>query len=132
MRIINRTEFLALPPNTLFSKYEPSVFGDLCIKMESTDYNDFYEQRLKDAIDTGDSYFHEVLDSAQQSQTSIPMDLDCMGRDGLFEDDQLFAVWEPEDVRALIARLSLCLPRGEELEGMYDGLPVDHSQSQAT
>jgi hypothetical protein len=35
------------------------------------------------------------------------MDFDCQGRDGLFDAAQLFAVWEPQDVAVLIARLTL-------------------------
>jgi hypothetical protein len=35
----------------------------------------------------------------------IPLDFDCQGRDGLFDLDQLFAVWSDSDVEALITRL---------------------------
>jgi len=30
---------------------------------------------------------------------------ECEGRDGLFDECQLFAVWEPQDVAALITKL---------------------------
>jgi len=40
----------------------------------------------------------------------LTMDFDSYGRDGLFDGDQLFAVWESNDVKALIERLTLCLP----------------------
>lgn len=37
------------------------------------------------------------------------MDLDSQGRDGLFVDDQLFAVWEDADVGQLVDRLKRCI-----------------------
>lgn len=35
MRIVDRKTFLAMPIGTVFSKYEPCVFGNLCIKGET-------------------------------------------------------------------------------------------------
>jgi hypothetical protein len=110
MRIVDRTTFLALPSNTLFSKYQPCYFGDLCIKMESLT-NDFFYQQLHDAVETqGD--FTDTCDKASLSGASINTDLSCEARDGMFDDDQLFAVWEPKDVQALINRIGQCLPTG--------------------
>jgi hypothetical protein len=37
------------------------------------------------------------------------MDFEYEGRDGLFEEGQLFAVWEKADVASLIERLRRCL-----------------------
>lgn len=107
MKIVDRKTFLALPAETLFSKYEPCVFGDLCIKGDSIGSNDFAYQQIADAVAAHDSgEFANKLFDAQASGESVAMDFDCQGRDGLFDDDQLFAVWEPADVAALIARLS--------------------------
>lgn len=108
MKIVNREEFLEYPEGTLFSKYEPCIFGDLCIKGDSLT-NDFWYQEINSSIKCNDSgEFSDILLSAQETKESIEMDLDIEGRDGLYDENQLFAVWEEKDVKALIDRLMLC------------------------
>lgn len=107
MKIINRKAFLAMPAGTVFSTYDPSIFGPLTIKEETLPTNDFLEQQIADAIEcNGGGDFCDKLDMAQETGASLAMDFYCLGRDGLFEpDDGLFAVWERADVEALIKRL---------------------------
>ena len=110
MKIINRKTFLALPAGTVFSKYETGAFGPLTIKCSSDYGNDFLVQYIADAIKcTGSEDFVGRLDASEATGESMPMDFDCIGRDGCFEDWQLFAVWERADVEALIARLTKTL-----------------------
>jgi hypothetical protein len=117
VKIVDRKTFLALPPETLFSKYEPCVFFDLLIKGETWG-NDFLYQSINDAIESaGSDDFANKLFTVQASGESLPMDFNCQGRDGLFDDDQLFAVWEPADVLALITRLGRCVPHGVTEDG---------------
>ena len=108
MKIVNRDAFLKLPNGTLFSKYTPCIFGELMIKEDSLS-NDFIYQEIIDAIDSNSS--EEIYDKLEDSQingTEIAMDFHCCGRDGCFEDDQLFAVWSNDDRLALIYRLGEC------------------------
>ena len=114
MRIVDREAFLAMPAGTVFSKYEPCIFGNLEIKGESNANAqgvliDFWSQDLVGALqaDTTEE-FEEACDHAAAGE-SIQMDLESQGRDGLYDRDQLFAVWEPDDVRALIMRLQRAL-----------------------
>lgn len=110
MKIVDRKTFLSLPPETLFSKFRPCIFEEMCIKGETWG-SDFLVQQLADSIDcSGSGEFSDILFRAPISGESIPMDFESQGRDGCFNEDQLFAVWEPHDVEALIARLSRCLP----------------------
>ncbi len=37
------------------------------------------------------------------------MDFDCLSRDGCFDQNQLFIIWEAKDVKQLIDRLQLVL-----------------------
>lgn len=115
MKIVNRAEFLTLPPNTLFSKYSPCYLEQLEIKMDSLFFGegkgDFWSIQIgspwpKNANDTGE--FMEIFDKAEAG-TPLSPDLEQESRDGLHEEDQLFAVWEKEDVAELIERLKLCL-----------------------
>ena len=110
VRILNLEQFRAKPENTVFSKYEPYLFGELQIKGQTLEA-DFLAQSINGAIesnDTGD--FCDKLDRAQKTAEYLKMDFNCECRDGLFKKDQLFAVWEEADVRALIQRLQWCLP----------------------
>ena len=121
MKIVNRKTFLSLPADTLFSKFDPCVFGDLCIKGNSIGDTDFVYQSITDAIACNDSgEFVDKLLVAQASGESVGMDFDCQGRDGMFDAEQLFAVWEPADVAALIARLGRCT-RGVATDGGGNG-----------
>lgn len=111
MRIVDRKTFLAMPANTLFAKYEPCSFDALEIKGDSLP-NDFLAQEIAGAIDCKNSdEFVNFLESAEQDgNINIPMNFNAQYRDGCFDDDQLFAVFEEKDVKALIERLQKCLP----------------------
>jgi hypothetical protein len=110
MKIVDRKTFLSMPPETLFSKYSPCVFGDLMIKGNTVGENDFLCQQIADAIAHDSSNeFADKLTTAQDTGASLAMDFDYEGRDGMYDHDQLFAVWEPADVVALIERLRRCI-----------------------
>jgi len=105
MKIIGRAAFLELPPGTLYSKYSPCMFGAMEIKGETLS-NDFYVQSISDAVacDSSDQ-FSEILEDARNTGSSFNMDFECEGRDGFFDQDELFAIWEHNDVQSLIQRL---------------------------
>lgn len=108
MKIVDLKTFLSLPAETLFSKYEPCLFDAICIKGDTIGANDFCYQPIADAILCDDSSdFVDVLFDAEVNRSSFSLDLDCQMRDGFFVDTQLFAVWEPNDVAALIERLKM-------------------------
>lgn len=95
-----------MPAETLFSKYRPCVLGDLQIKGESIAKSDYFYQCIADAVACKSSAeFADVLFEAAEKGTNFGLDFENQNRDGLFDEGQLFAVWEPSDVRALIARL---------------------------
>ena len=106
MKIVDRVTFLKMPTNTLFSKYNPCYFEPLCIKMDSIGEIDFFYQELHDSLLTND--FIIACHSMEAGQ-SIQVDMNVESRDGLFDKDQLFAVWEPQDIDALVKRLKECL-----------------------
>lgn len=115
MRVVDRETFLALPPNMLYSKFEPNCFSSIEIKAETlTDANgkniDWYSVDIASSIvpaDT-DQTFDDIADELMAGK-SMPVCFDVIDRDGFYDEDQLFAVWEPEDIRVLIDRLSECL-----------------------
>ena len=109
MKIITRAEFLKMPKNTLYANYEPCWFGPISIKGETIG-NDFLVQQIADSIVANDSEeFADKLEEAKNTGKSVEMDFDIEGRDGMFEDNQLFAIYERRDIDYLINRLERCL-----------------------
>jgi hypothetical protein len=110
MLIVDRETFLAMPAGTVFAKYKPCVFDELSIK-EDTCGTDFAVQDIIPQFvtnnDSGD-YF-DTLDAAERGEPTPRLDYDICGRDGMFDKDQLFAVFERHDVKDLIARLTKAL-----------------------
>ena len=110
MRIVGLQEFLKLPCATLFSKYEPCVFGPLCIKEDSISDVDFFYVQLSDAIDADDSGdLFDKLDNAVKTGASLKIDLHVWSRDGMFDKEQLFAIWELEELKSLSFRVDECI-----------------------
>lgn len=108
MRIVTRKEFLMMPSGTLFMKYEPQIFGELKIKEESyeNDFNYVSLDNIKTISDVDESRILSEMES--DSSLSYGVDFYTASRDGLFEEDQLFAVYEQDDLLALISRLKEC------------------------
>ena len=110
MKIVNKMEFYALPKGTLYSDYSPYIFNDLKVK-QSTIYDeskpiDFIYESLIGNIDADSSgHFVDMLDDAEKNKNSLPMDFECSERDGLFEEEQLFAIYEKNDLEDFIKKL---------------------------
>lgn len=109
MRIVGLAEFLSLPEGTVFAKYAPCYFGDLCIKDESlTDINDFYYTNVlanfDNCEDSGEWF--DILDTMATGGVGVPIAFDVIMRDGIFDLGQQFAVFERVDVERLIGKLA--------------------------
>lgn len=110
MKIMNLTEFRKLPPNTLFAKYTPCVFDEFCFKGETWEYDFLVSHTIPGAIKCRSSdEYSRLLNEAEISGKSLEMDFETEGRDGCFEEHQLFAVWEKKDIEQFIERLKRCL-----------------------
>ena len=111
MKIVDRKTFLGMPDGTVFSKYAPQYFEGLCIKRETVGGCDFRYDQLADALPARDTAHHMELCYRAEAGESVPLDFERSYRDGLFEDEQLFSVWERADVEALIVQLQQSLLR---------------------
>lgn len=108
MKIIKLEEFRKLPEGTLFMKYEPCVFEDLQSKGETGEY-DFCSENITYWPDcTGSDDFAKKLLLSEELGESVLMDFDCPGRDGCFDEAQLFAVYDKKDIEMLIDKLNRC------------------------
>lgn len=96
-----------MPVGTLYARYQPCCFDALMIKGESIDI-DWYEQQLiGDFTDSdGSEDFLRICDEMQAGE-SHTVDFAIQGREALFDDEQLYAVFEPDDLDNLIKRLQM-------------------------
>lgn len=102
MKVINRTDFMKLPAGTAFCKGKPWYFGSICFKGDTLDTPTgdwgYYEPAWVDAGDSGEAF--DRLEEMLQLGKSYPME-DASGRDGCFDMDDLFLIFERADLEAL-------------------------------
>jgi hypothetical protein len=110
MKIINREEFLKLPSGVLFSDYYPCVFSGLSIKLESLGAIDFcYKELIGNVKFDEATEMMDMLDDAEENGSSFPLDFDTAQRDGMYQEEGLYAIYEPADIQGLIAKLQTLL-----------------------
>lgn len=108
MKIINKLEFFKLPAGVLYHEYEPCVFRGLLVKGDSWE-SDYIEMDLIGNIESqNSSQFVDILYEAEETGKSFNLDFDNYGRNGMFSNDQLYAVYEQEDLNQLIEFLKTC------------------------
>lgn len=102
MKILNWTEFAAMPEGTVFSFWEPCIAEGLHQKGETW---------LHDGK-PGDFWYSDLIASPAPDKDGWatpdgPLEVsDAESRWGMFEYDQLFAVYERADVQHIIERLA--------------------------
>jgi hypothetical protein len=104
MKILQRKDFMDTPRGTLWSYYEPCIFRDLNVKTtDKSDYeNDFVYFGLIGEFDVQDSSDYAEICTKMELGESIPASFEETTREGLFDDEQLFLVYEKEDVNNMI------------------------------
>lgn len=107
MRIYRRAEFLALPPGTIYAKGKPWFFESLSIKGD-TWTNDWLQLSPMwiEAHDDGEQV--ERLNAMLEEGASFPMQ-ESYGRDGCFDDEEIFLVPEKADLEKLRAIVDAAL-----------------------
>lgn len=127
MRIVDRKTFLTFPAGTVFMKWpdQPAdgSYHDLApdgrvqIKWDTCVGVDFVCQDLvpfpEGWHDSGDVSDDQI--AMLRGEEGKPADYECAGRDGLFDEDQLFLVWDKDAHKKLIGLL----------QSAYDSLPDD-------
>jgi len=113
MRIVTKQEFYKLPSGTLYSKYEPCIFTGLKIKNDTIFNGDepidfFYEDLIGNVDANSYGNFFDILDKGQKEKTEFKLDFECGQRDGLFEDDALYVVYNTDEILALSNKIASC------------------------
>lgn len=108
MKIVDRKEFMSMK-RCLFAKYEPCIHGEIRIKHANISDNDFVFSSLFGDMETEDSNDlirkHDLLRFGE----SIKMSTDETDRDGMFDNDQLFLIFEKDDINEAITALKRLL-----------------------
>jgi len=105
MRIINRQEFLKMPSGTVYAKVPKEwIVEGLCVKFDSVGTIDWYYMSF-DWVDADDS--SEAMDRMDKMKEgeSYPVQ-NSITRDGLFDQEDQFMIYEKEDVETIIKELS--------------------------
>jgi len=99
MKVLSRAEFLKLPAGTFYAKGGRWYFDSIHVKDGSL-VNDWYAFNpcWIESDHCGEAF--ERLDLMLSTGVSYPMD-DSTCRDGCFEDDALFLVFELDDLLSL-------------------------------
>jgi len=114
MKLYKRKDFLELPEKTIYSRFSES---ELCIglfcKLDKSNI-DFTEQDLiseggfpNNINDGTEAYFYQM--NKRDSFENFKTDLDCAGRDGMFDENDKFIVWDKSDIKKLCDYLGNCL-----------------------
>jgi hypothetical protein len=111
MKIVNRLAFMKLPEGTVFSSGYAWRFSDIKIKMGNYGSNDYIFDTIgaMEVECNGSSELFDFLDASYNNGTSLNMDFNCSQRDGCFDGKAIYAIFEEEDIRNIISRLSKCL-----------------------
>lgn len=116
MKIVDRKTFLESPYGTVYCKhFKSDRFSNLSIKYETKRDNegvaiDWIYMELSGFDDYYDSNeMYENLDDMRDNSAEFPLRLDAVSRDGFFEDDQLFAIYDKNDVNNIIKTLTSTL-----------------------
>jgi len=100
MKIVNLDEFRKLPEMTCFRKYRPAYCDDIQFKGETWEH-DFIAMSFDMPDNNGSDQLFDRLDEMERTGCSYPVEVDGWGRDGLFEKDQLFMIYEKADLEAI-------------------------------
>jgi hypothetical protein len=98
MRIYKRADFLKLPEGILFCKGKPWYWGTLHVKGKSLK-NDFIDLDLC-WIDDENNDDDPIMTGMLENGDSASMNT-AYGRDGCFDDEDIFLVFEKPDLEEL-------------------------------
>lgn len=139
MKIVNSKAFLAMPEGTVFQKYERVArFSPPMVKGESVisdgDVVDFFFSFFSDIAGDSSQDRLETLNKAEKTGESFPLTFARSERGGILDDQQLYAVWEKEDVLGWILKLTKSLNLGPAVESKLTiskhlGGPVSHTEN---
>lgn len=113
---MNRTKFLALPSGVIYSlcRKDLTIDEELYIKYDSLEDIDWVEASLLDIPATTtysrSTSIDDTIEESFRTGKSFQLNYGHTMYNGFFESEQLFAVYEKEDVEKLVSHLKNTLP----------------------
>lgn len=105
MKVINREEFLKMPEGTLYCPGGRWFFQPMCIKAQTLQDDEgknidwvFLDMNWSDGHDSGESF--DILEKSLEEGTSFTS-CASYGRDGGFDEKELFLIYERNDLEKL-------------------------------
>jgi hypothetical protein len=98
MKIVNLDQFLKYPEGTIYCKYKPCYMEELEVKGQSLETRDWVCMDLICPV-SGD---HHTSCVKMESGEEVNYESDYYGRDGCFDEEQMFMVYNHEDTDAMI------------------------------
>jgi hypothetical protein len=132
MRIVNKAEFYLLPEGTVYAVYEPQTWYGLNVKGEvwkdqnGKDFEFLYKSLLYMVDCQNSAEESDILNSAEHQGTIFKMDYDCYQRDGMFDDNQLYMIYDKEDIRGLIGALEEVVEKSDSNRNIITQAELDH------
>lgn len=108
MKILSKKEFLTLPNPVVYCDYEDYSFNEIGIKTSNCNSHDFFYLSIPDVLSSGSNEMMDILDRCEKTKESFELDFDCVCRDGMFEESQLYAVFEQKEIDEFINLLKTC------------------------
>ena len=109
MKIVNYTEFSKLPVNTVYGFYHPCIMSGIYIKGDSRSNNnndiisDWYFSSINEPMLDSDE--DNIMSEMENKGISVDIDVDIQMRDGMFDYDRKFVIYEKSDVIKIIEKL---------------------------
>lgn len=100
MRVVDRKTFLSLHEGTAYCKGKRWFFGGIEFKRDNVGSNDWYSFEPNWIESEGSHESFDILDDMLATGKSHPM-IDTITRDGLFDGDALFLIFERDDLLKL-------------------------------
>ena len=106
MRIVGLKEFRSLPVGTVFLIFVPGGAEELRVLEKIWEVDFISTNIIYNLVGEDDDTLNRM---EADSSLSISVDFYSAERDGCFDDDQLFAVYDKRDIEGLINRLTKSL-----------------------
>ena len=112
MKIVDRKTFLSLPSGTIYARFRPDIFTGLEIKRETlyspedaTALDWFYTSLLDNVAGEKPEAVDDAIDAARMKGASVPLDFDTLERDGGYDEEEMFGIYELDDILDLIGAI---------------------------
>lgn len=98
MKIVDLTKFLLLPSGTIYSRYKPTFFTGLEMKLDSLmPSRDWFYKELIAPVGGDFQSDCQKMENGEEVEYST----EEVMRDGCFEEELMFLVYSDEDTRAM-------------------------------